>query len=298
MSTSNSYDIIKTKASGWGALYVPHKPKQDKKAGLRTVLFVSCDCGNLMIRDLAHFESLYPEKLNIVGIVTDDPLDPAAKISIKKRIWSQFPKEEHPKIFESIITSSINLGVQCYSGAVKTDYFREIYRKWNPEAMLMFCFGQKVDAPIFEYPSMGSYNFHPSDLPKKIGAGTQPFHNAIQNGLKSSPMVIHKVTELIDIGPVIGVSPQVNICLSDGGYPSSIITLLDKITSLGGWMGVSLIDTIISKKEKGQTGIVDVIDFEKIMPVEVKVVIDSPAVNDLSEKYAVPLHPLLKNSNE
>jgi folate-dependent phosphoribosylglycinamide formyltransferase PurN len=298
MNNSNSYDIIKTSASGWGALYSPHKPKNNKKEGLRTVLFVSCDCGNLMLRDLAHFETLFPEKLNIVGVVTDDPLDSAAKISIKKRIWSQFPKDEHANIFQRIINSTVSLGVQCYSGAVKTDYFREIYSKWNPEALLMFCFGQKLDEPIFEYPLMGAYNFHPSDLPKKIGAGTQPFQNAIQNGLKSSPLVIHKVTDLIDVGPVIGVSPEVNICLSDGSYPSSIITLLDKITSLGGWMSVSLIDAIISRKENGKTGIVDFIDYDKVMPEEVKAVIKLPAVNDLGEKYAVPLHPLLKNSSE
>jgi folate-dependent phosphoribosylglycinamide formyltransferase PurN len=293
---TNSYTVIKSNESGWGAIYNPLKPKMDKKEGLRTVLFVSCDCGNLMINDLARFEALYPEKLNIVGIVTDDPLDPAAKISIKKRIWSQFPQNEHATIFQKVIDSSINIGVSCYSGAVKTDYFREIYRKWNPEALLMFCFGQRIDAEIFDFPKMGSYNFHPSDLPKKVGAGTQPFQNAIQNGLKTAPMVIHKVTEIIDVGPVVGVSPQVNICLEDGSYPKSIITLLDKITSLGGWMGVALIDAIISIKESGVTGNIMNIDFEKIMPQELIDVINLPAVNDLNEKYAVPLHPLLNNS--
>ena len=293
---TKSYTIIKSNESGWGAFYKPLKPKMDKKEGLRTVLFVSCDCGNLMINDLSRYEALYPEKLNIVGIVTDDPIDPFAKISIKKRIWSQFPQEEHAAIFQKVIDSSINIGVSCYSGAVKTDYFREIYRKWNPEALLMFCFGQKIDAEIFDYPSMGAYNFHPSDLPKKVGAGTQPFQNAIQNGLKTAPMVIHKVTEIIDVGPVVGVSPHVNICLEDGSYPTSIITLLDKITSLGGWMGVALIDAIISMKQSGNIGYIKNIDFEEIMPQELKDVISLPAVNDLSEKYAVPLHPLLNNS--
>ncbi|MDP3461340.1 MAG: formyltransferase family protein [Bacteroidales bacterium] len=288
-----TYKTIKNNQSAWGTLYTPLKPKTDQKKGLRTVLFVSCDCGNLMLGNLAHFESLYPGKLNIVGIVTDDPIDPAARISIKKRVWSQFSFHERSTIFQRLINSAMEIGVSCYSGAVKTDYFRNIYREWNPEALFMFCFGQKIDSVLYDFPSMGAYNFHPSDLPGKIGAGTQPFQNAMQNGLKSSPMVIHQVTEIIDVGPIIGVSPSVNICLEDGSYPASIRTLLDKITSLGGWMGVALADAIVSRKENGLTGVIEPIDFNKIMPESVKTKIQMPATNDLNEKYELPLHPLL-----
>jgi hypothetical protein len=288
-----TYKTIKNTKSEWGALFTPLKPKTIHKGGLRIVLFVSCDCGTLMLRNLAHFESLYPGKLNIVGVVTDDPIDPDARISIKKRVWSQFSTPEKMDIFQRLIDTAIDMGVSCYSGAVKTDYFRDIYREWNPEALFMFCFGQKIDSALYDYPSMGAYNFHPSDLPGKIGAGTQPFQNAMQNGLKSSPMVIHQVTEIIDVGPIIGVSPLVNICLEDGSYPSSIRTLLDKITSLGGWMGVALADAVVSRKEKGLTGIIEPIDFDKIMPLSVKTTIQMPASNNLNEKYEIPLHPLL-----
>jgi hypothetical protein len=278
----------------WGALYEPDKPKQANKPGIRTVLFVSCNCGDQMIKNLALFEKKYPDDLNIVGIVTDDPVDPNARISIKKRIWSQYAPAEHQELLFKIICTAASLGVPCYSGAVKTDYFRALYQSWNPDVMLMFCFGQWIDSMIYDFPVMGSYNFHPSDLPKKMGAGTQPFQNAIKNGLKTSPLVIHQVTELIDMGPITGISPPINICLADGSYPASLLTLLDKITSFGGWMGVELIGEVIKRRKAGLNGPVGFIDFDRIIPAAVKGLLLSPAVNDLNETYEVPLHPILR----
>ncbi|PKP54028.1 MAG: hypothetical protein CVT92_01385 [Bacteroidetes bacterium HGW-Bacteroidetes-1] len=290
---SDSFKIIKNKNSCWGGFYKPLRPKAEKKVGLRAVLFVSCNSGYLLLKNLANFEALYPEKLNIVGIVTDDPLDPDARISIKKRIWNEFTKEEHRFLFQRIIDTSIGLGIPCYSGAIKTDYFHEIFNAWNPETMLMFCFGQIVDTVTHKFPVMGSYNFHPSDLLNNIGVGSQPFQLTIKNGMKTSNLVIHEVTDVIDRGPIVGISPPVNICLTNGSYPDSILTLDDKITSVGGWMGVELIESIFSNKVAGMTGRVDVIDFEKQIPATIKAILKLPAVNDLSSKYEIPLHPLL-----
>ncbi|HBZ66253.1 MAG TPA: hypothetical protein DEO70_05395 [Bacteroidales bacterium] len=292
----NAYTVLKTNESRWGALYTPLKPKKEKE-GLSTVLFVSCNSGNLLLKNLALYEAIYPEKLNIVGVVTDDPIDPEARISIKKRVWKQFTPQERSNLFNQTIDFAANLGVPCYSGAVKNAWFHDIFRSWAPEALLMLCFGQKIDAALFGFPLMGSYNFHPSDLQKKIGAGSQPFENTIKKGQKTSPLVIHEVTNVIDRGPIIGVSPQVNICLEDGSYPASILTLDDKITSLGGWMGVELIDTIIARKAAGEKGSVGEIDFIGKIPQSIKAILSKPAVNDLNEKYVIPRHPLLNNNH-
>ncbi len=288
-----NYRIIKNNESEWGALYIPINPKKEKKSGLRVGLFVSYDSGNLTLKDLGRFETLFPDKLNIVGVATDDPVDPKAKISIKKRIWSLFDADKHQAIMQRVIDESMKIGIPCYTGAVKTDYFRNLYREWNPDVLIMNCFGQWLDSFLFTSPRMGSYNFHPSNLPKKIGAGTQPFHETIRNRMTSSPMVIHGVTEIIDMGPIIGVSPAVNICLHDGSYPESLVTLLNKITSVGGWMGVELIQAIIRRKGMEQRGLINPIDFGKIMPESVKRILAKPAVNDLNEKYEIPLHPLI-----
>lgn len=277
----------------WGELYEPVNPKMSSGNGLRVVLFVSCNCGNIVLEALSRYEQKYPGRLNIVGVVSDDPVDPDARISLKKRIWNQYTPEERSALRQKIIGTSLDFGIPCYTGAVKTDYFRGIFTTWNPEVLIMFCFGQKLDSFLFDYPSRGSYNLHPSDLPKKIGAGTQPFQNAIKNGLKTSPLVIHQVSERIDMGPIVGVSTPVNIRLEDGSNPKSLLTLLEKITSVGGWMCVQLISDIIKMKEKGESGSLNRIDFDKELPEEIKRLLMKPATDDLTEMYTVPPHPAL-----
>jgi len=288
-----AFKKINDSASRWGEFFEPLEPKLNKGKGLRVVLFASCNCGNTVINNLSRFEQKYPNLLNLVGVATDESVDPNARISLKQRIWSQYTPDERSRLRSKIINSCMNIGIPCYTGAVKTEYFRNIYKTWNPDILIMFCFGQKLDSFLFDFPSMGAYNFHPSDLPKQIGAGTQPFQNAIRKGLKTSPMVIHQVTELIDMGPVTGVSSPINICLADGTYPKSLLTLLEKTTSIGGWMSIQLIAEIIHRKEKGETGTLDWIDFDKEMPEEVKQFLMSPATNDLTEMYEIPIHPML-----
>jgi hypothetical protein len=287
------YRKILNDESLWGELYDPVRPKLNNSNGLRVVLFVSCNCGNNVLNLLARFEQKYPKLLNLAGVVTDDPVDPNARITLKKRIWSQYTPEERNNLKYKIIQSCINLGIPCYTGAVKTDYFRQIYSSWNPGALIMFCFGQKLDRFLYDFPDMGAYNLHPSDLPKQIGTGTQPFQNAIRSGLKTSPLSIHLITELIDLGPIVGVSPPVNICLADGTYPKSLLTLLEKITNIGGWMCVQLVSEMINRKARGESGPVYWMDFNKLIPAEIQQFLMSPATDDLSEMYEVAPHPLL-----
>ncbi|MFA6129178.1 MAG: formyltransferase family protein [Bacteroidales bacterium] len=277
----------------WGEFYEPAHPEVNHAEGLRVVLFVSCNCGINVLNNLIRFGEKYPGLLHVQGVVTDDPVDPNAKISLKKRVWSQYCYEDRCVLKEKIISTCMNFGVPCYTGSVKTDYFRKIYASWNPEVLIMFCFGQKLDAILFEFPVFGAYNLHPSDLPKQIGAGTQPFQNAIRNGLTTSPLVIHQVTDMIDMGPIVGVSPPVNIMLHDGTYPVSLLTLLEKITSVGGWMCIELVSHIIEWKSRGNTGPVGWIAFDELLPGEIKRLLMAPATNDLTEMYEVPAHPLL-----
>ena len=279
----------------WGELFEPSHPKTNTGGGLRVVLFISCNCGNSVLKNLYEFEKRYPDLLNIIGVATDDPVDPAARITLKKRIWNFYTPDERAGLKDKLVGSCMEAGVPCYTGAIKTDYFRAIFKEWDPEALIMFCFGQWLDAFFYEYPSRGAYNLHPSDLPKKIGAGTQPFQNAIRNGLSSAPLTVHQIGELIDMGPIVGVSPQVNIRLADGSYPDSILTMLEKITSIGSWMCVQLVHEIIRMKLRGENGPAQCIDFRGLMPENIKQQLAIPAVNDLSEMYTVPAHTLLTN---
>jgi len=287
------YKKITDPESLWGDLFLPDKPKLNQGKGVRLVLFVSCNGGNNLLNALALYEKRYPDQLNIIGVATDDSVNPNARITKKKRVWNEYNDEERCELRSKVLDSCMNIGVPCYTGSVKTDYFRNIYKSWNPEVLFMLVFGQKLDSFLFDYPSMGAYNFHPSDLPKHIGIGPQPFHEAIRKGLKTSVFTIHKITELIDIGPTTGISTPINICLEDETYPKSVITMFEKITSVSTWMGVTLISKIIARKARGLSGPVKRIDFSKALPEEIKQLLLKPATNDRKEMYKVPDHPLI-----
>jgi hypothetical protein len=58
-------------------------------------------------------------------------------------------------------------------------------------------------------------------------------------------------------------------------------------------MCIQLIADLIRLKANGETRPVQWIDFEKVMPAEIRYLLMTPATNDLAELYDVPLHPLL-----
>ena len=285
-----SYDKKTDEESLWGAYYVPLTPKKAKGDGLRTVVFGSTNAGALVINSLQQLESRNPGAVNLIAVATDDPYDPKTRISVGKRIWQYYSKEEMLELRNRVIDLSISGGIPCYTGSVKTEYFRKIFREWDPEVILMCCFGQKIDEYIFNYPAYGMYNFHPSDLASKIGEGSQPFHDTVDNGHKTSVMTIHLVNEWIDRGPIVGNSPKVNIVKADGNYPLNILTLQEKIPAISGWLSIELLNEIVRKKESGEKGAVDYVDFEKLTPEFIKRRMMEPATDDLTERYLLPLH--------
>lgn len=289
-----SYKKITDAGLVWGGLYEPLHRKSNPGKGLRTVIFGSTNAGVLVVDSLLRFEKNYPHLLNLVGVATDDPADPGTRISVNKRIWRYYNPDEICLLRDRMIDTSTDAGVPCYTGGVKTDYFRKVFTEWNPEIIIMCCFGQRIDDFIYTYPSLGMYNFHPSDLAGKIGAGPQPFHGAIDNGHKTSVMTVHQVTELIDHGPIIGNSPPVNICTASGDYPINILSLQEKIPSVCGWLCIELILEAIRRKQSGITGVISSIDFISKIPDSIRQKLLEPATNDLTETYSLPLHDTIK----
>lgn len=274
----------------WGGLYEPSCKKNISKIGLRTVVFGSTTAGHLLIDHLIRFEKKYPEKLNLTGIATDDPFDPDTKISVHKRIWKFYTPDEMSEMLNSVINLSASVGIECYTGSVKTDFFRELIRKWNPEVIIMCCFGQKIDSIIFNYPKHGMYNFHPSDLASRIGAGAQPFQVTMQNGNPFSRMTIHHVTELIDIGPIVGQSTQVCIVDENGNHPDDVKNLQEKIPSVCGWMGIELIKSLIELKSAESDQKLDKLDFDVLFPQAIKDRLLEKVKSDPT-MYKLPDHP-------
>jgi folate-dependent phosphoribosylglycinamide formyltransferase PurN len=284
------YRKVVNEEAVWGALYVPANPKRGSAGGLRTVIFGSTNGGALVIGSLARLEQKDPGLLNLVGVATDDPCDPNTRVSVKKRIWRYYSPNEMVAMRDNVIDETIACGIPCYTGSVKTEYFREILRQWDPEVIIMCCFGQKVDPFIFNYPVYGMYNFHPSDLASNIGEGAQPFSDTINNGHTTSVMTVHLVNEWIDRGPIVGLSPRINIVKADGTFPRSILSLQEKIPSICGWLSIELIKKILENKRTGIDEAVGFVDFDALTPESIKQRLLEPANDDLNDRYTLPLH--------
>lgn len=289
-----NYHKIVNQDSEWGALYRPIRSKSVNEGALKTVVFGSTNAGALVIEALELLGRKRPDKLCLTGVATDDPCDPLTRISVHRRIWKHYREEERNELMNRVIDLTTGYGVPCYTGSVKTEYFRGMLRQWNPDVIIMCCFGQKVDEYVFGYPCYGMYNFHPSELAARIGEGSQPFNETLNNGRKTSVMTVHIVTEVIDRGPIVGQSPKVNIRKADDSYPLSILSLQEKIPAICGWLAVELLQEIIRRHDTGIKGPVASIDFDRLTPDHIKQRLMEPANDDLSDHYLLPLHNAIK----
>ncbi len=66
---------------------------------------------------------------------------------------------------------------------------------------LMLTFPYKLPAAVFNYPTLGFYNFHPGPLPKY--RGPDPIFQQIKNMEPYAGLCIHKVDASFDKGPVV-----------------------------------------------------------------------------------------------
>jgi folate-dependent phosphoribosylglycinamide formyltransferase PurN len=285
-----NYKKLEDNGSLWGGLYQPLKAKSPPGNGLRTVVFGSTNAGALVVESLRRLEQKSPDLISLTGVATDDPVDPKTRITVQKRIWKYYNAVEMENLRNKVIHTAMGAGSPCYTGGVKTDYFREIFKQWDPELIIMCCFGQKIDEFIFRYPVYGMYNFHPSDLASNIGAGPQPFQGTLKNNRKTSVMTVHQVNEHIDRGPIVGNSPEVNITKSDGSYPSNLLVLQEKIPSVCGWLGVELVLEAVKIKQSGRQHAISSFDFSGVIPESIKQILLKPATDDLPETYALPFH--------
>ena len=219
---------------------------------------------------LKEFEKQNPSRLNIVGLVTDDPAGPMAKISVKRRIWRLYDEQEIIHLETAMIESGLQDGVPVYTGSVKTEYFRRLLKKWNPDIILVCVFGQIIDEPIINFPKYGIYNFHPADLLAGHGAGPQPFQDLINRNAKTSKLTIHQLTAQLDAGPILGQTPAVNVRFADGSMTNNILVLDDKMLQPVDVVAALLVKTLILHKERGMKGAIYKLDFDRHFNDEIR----------------------------
>ena len=75
----------------------------------------------------------------------------------------------------------------------------------RPDLMVVFAYGQYIPTRIFDFPPMGSINFHPSLLPRYRGAS--PIQSALAAGDTQSGLSVIRVGKAMDAGDILLQEP-------------------------------------------------------------------------------------------
>jgi hypothetical protein len=137
-------------------------------------------------------------------------------------------------------------------------------------------FGQVIDGWIIDRPAYGIYNFHPTDLAHGFGAGPTPAEDLAARGMTSTVWSIHQVTEALDAGPVVAVSPSISVKDSSGALPADPLMVYDKLTEPVGCLAACLVDALWRRFAAGRAGQLDHLDVEAALPAAVRARMDEP----------------------
>lgn len=257
MSTPNPASFVQlpiqrkqpTSTPDWGHYYRGSKTSPSK--GLRVALFVAYDLGIEVFRKALELQR--QGIIQIMGVATDDLMDPNARISKNKRTWKYFSLAEQATLQARIEDLAASNGIDCFTGNIKSELFtKKILIKWNPRAILMFGFGQLVPPSVFEYPDLGMYNCHPSDLANHKYAGPDPFGDLVRNNETSTVISVHHVNAEFDQGKVIGNSPRISLLQENCSAHLPLKQMPRHLSPLAGKVADVLLRELSGAKEKIQ----------------------------------------------
>ncbi len=275
----------------WGELILPAPDENPDKSdhGLRIMVMASTALGHRAVKTVLEYERRHPERVNLVGLVTDDPVGEDARIGLKKRVWKFLDDKQRLELETAAVEAALSFGVPVYTGEIKVDWFRQRAAQWRPDAILVCVFGQVIDAPIIRLPSCGIYNFHPSDLAHHHGAGLAPYDDLVERGVKTTVWATHHVAEEVDAGPVVGQSPPVNVRDEAGELPEEAMVVYNKLVDPLGYMVYFLVDALAQGFLRGNPQPLECLDFPGRFPEAVKELIMEPiASHDILAPLAEP----------
>lgn len=242
MKQSTTITEKRIDSTDWGYHYsrqdVSHAHDADT---LRVVVFGSTRGGIFVLEALRILQQQYGKKLCLVGLATDDARFTSARISVRRRIWRHFDIPQRQRMVHAILDLALEMNMEVFTGNIKSDAFMELFTQWNPDLVIMACFGQIVPARIFTYPRLGMYNFHPSDLAANVGAGPQPFEDTLLQKEPFSRVSLMGVTEEVDHGPLVAQTPLVRICAADGAFFDDPLLVEEKLTTLFPYITTSIV---------------------------------------------------------
>lgn len=249
----------------WGNYIRAARPAFSKTDdGLRVAVFGSAWRGLYVLAHLLKEEMDHPDRINLVGLATDDVSQEPAndrkpKISAQRRLWQYIAAQDRTELQDLMTGMAVMNGLDCYNGDVKTEAFwgaNGILDRWMPDVIVMATFGQLIPPEVIGYPRYGMYNFHPSDLANGKYPGADPFTEMMTAGERSTRMTCHHVNEAFDEGHVVGFSSEISIQDNAGAYPKpsngmSTVEALHLHTSpAAGRMAVELVREIATRREQ------------------------------------------------
>ena len=265
----------------WGSLVAPHKALAlDGADAFRVVLFGSFWIGHAALRGILSYQRQGPAAARLAGVVTDDPITPHARISLKKRAWGLMTEPERLAVKLALVRTAVDAGVPVYTGEIKTPGFRRLLAEWRPHAIITCGFGQLLDRAILEAVPHGAYNCHPTDLANGHGAGPAPWDDMTARGVHHTVWSVHQMTEIFDAGPVIGQTPPINVGDAAGRVPADRRSFFYKVLPPIGWMVMRVLDALVQRRAQGLRGPLTRVDLADGMPPGLRRRLDSPIAPD------------------
>ncbi|GMG84802.1 hypothetical protein LNKW23_40180 [Paralimibaculum aggregatum] len=216
--------VVALAGARWGGLVLPGRPlapHRPRPAGdaLRVLAMTSWEFAPVLLRALLDRDGRAAVPVQLVGLATDDAVNPAARIGAAKRIWRHFDPPSRLRTQLATMAIALRAGVPAYTGELKCRGFRRLLDRWAPDLILCCCLGQRLDGPILSRPRLGAVNLHPSDLANGHGAGFDPHGDVLARGADSNVWTAHRMTETIDDGPVLRVSAPIPVRGAGGQVP-------------------------------------------------------------------------------
>lgn len=256
----------------WGEFIEPSvdpRPRPGEQT-LRLAVIASLPIGFLALKTVLAYAACFPRDLHVVCLLTDDPANADARISVRKRIWHHFPEDERRSIEAETAKLALSAGIPVYTGDIKDDWFRSTLADLRPDAVMCCGFGQLIDAPFLRIAELGVYNFHPADLANGFGAGPAPYEDSRDRDAATTCWTVHLMNEAIDDGHILGSSPPINIRSADGAFPDDPQDYYTKVADGLDHLVFHTIRTLVAWHQGGQTTPLTRIDFDRLFSAEIK----------------------------
>lgn len=245
----------------------PRAPLQGAGDGaLRVALFGSFWIGQAALQAVLAYLGRHPGRARLVGVATDDPVSPQARIGLRKRAWAAMSEDERFEAKARLAATALGAGVPVYTGEIKTPGFRRVLAGWRPDAIVTCGFGQVLDAGILGAAPSGAYNCHPTDLLNGHGAGPSPWEDMAARGVQHTVWSVHQMTEIVDDGPVVGRTPPINVADAEGRLVPDPRAFFFKVLPPIGWTVLRTVDGLVRRREMGVREPMRRVDLDAAMP--------------------------------